>query len=397
MAKAYRKVLCLFIFAALLVLSLCVGTVTAGATNPNELPSTDCAQALTEVWDACAQLNAGDMENLIGLHKEINAALFHGINGNPAVLTPQQQEALLDKFHLYYAGLNFALTVEDYVKGHHSGGMAGYEGFIAAVQKNNRDIDYLADLYNNLRLTLPNNFRIDMNKTWDWGESERINFCVQYFKNVKFDGEGNIECQKYDQIINDYIIAKSKISKNDLNEVGFYCATLQAVFRQLTPAQQALYLEIACKMGRCQGAGINGHVYLEKTNPKDPEPDHAGTTVTVTQHGNIVGIAVSDSSGYYSIKGLNAGNCDVHFDNKNCGWKKEIRQVNFDGQQKEIVPVTLLIGDMNKDGAINILDLLWMAALMGDVHDADSQCADVNRDGVVNILDLLRVSQNIDK
>ena len=53
-----------------------------------------------------------------------------------------------------------------------------------------------------------------------------------------------------------------------------------------------------------------------------------------------------------------------------------------------------LVGDMNQDGSINILDLLWMASVMGPVTP-QSQIADVNYDGVVNILDLLRVASNI--
>jgi hypothetical protein len=53
-----------------------------------------------------------------------------------------------------------------------------------------------------------------------------------------------------------------------------------------------------------------------------------------------------------------------------------------------------LVGDMNQDGSINILDLLWMASVIGPVT-TESQIADVNYDGVVNILDLLRVASNI--
>jgi len=52
-------------------------------------------------------------------------------------------------------------------------------------------------------------------------------------------------------------------------------------------------------------------------------------------------------------------------------------------------------GDMNADGNVNILDLLWMAARMGPTTNLDSQWADINNDDRVNILDLLTVAQNI--
>jgi len=47
--------------------------------------------------------------------------------------------------------------------------------------------------------------------------------------------------------------------------------------------------------------------------------------------------------------------------------------------------------DVTGDGVINILDLVFVAARLGDV-DTD---ADVNADGVVNILDLTRIAQNL--
>jgi len=397
MVKAYKKLLCLIIFSSLIILTLSIGLAQAGATDPNDLPSTDCVEALSDVWDAFAQLDAKDMENLINIEKDLHTARFYGINGYPAVLTNQQQQALLDKFHLYYMGLGFAWTLDDYVKSHQSGGLSGYEGFIEAVQKNNRDIDYLADLYEDLRLTLPNEFMIDMNLTWDWGESERIDYFVHFFNDLKFDAAGNINCDNFDEIVNQYIIAKSNITKEDLDDVGFSCSMYQAAIQQLTSDQLNEFLKITCKMGKGPDAtaSLYGYVYLEKINSDDPEPNHAGTQVKVKQNGNIIDTTNSGSNGYYLVSGLNAGNYDVSYDNPNGAWKEEVRQINYDGQKaKELEAVTLLIGDMNNDGAIDILDLLWMAARMGSVTP-DSQIADVNSDDNVDILDLLRVALNM--
>ena len=52
-------------------------------------------------------------------------------------------------------------------------------------------------------------------------------------------------------------------------------------------------------------------------------------------------------------------------------------------------------GDLNADGKVNILDLLWMAARMGPTTNLDSQWADVNNDDQVDILDLLTVAPYI--
>ena len=53
----------------------------------------------------------------------------------------------------------------------------------------------------------------------------------------------------------------------------------------------------------------------------------------------------------------------------------------------------LIAGDVNRDGQVNILDLVLVAQQLGQSMPADS-LADVTGDGVVNILDLVRVAQN---
>ena len=57
-----------------------------------------------------------------------------------------------------------------------------------------------------------------------------------------------------------------------------------------------------------------------------------------------------------------------------------------------IVEEQVVAGDVNGDGQVNILDLVFVAQQLGKSVPADSP-ADVNRDGVVNILDLVRVAQ----
>ena len=56
----------------------------------------------------------------------------------------------------------------------------------------------------------------------------------------------------------------------------------------------------------------------------------------------------------------------------------------------------LLTGDVNRDGVVNILDLIRVARQLGNSVPANSP-EDINRDGVVNIFDLTLVAQGIGK
>ena len=54
-----------------------------------------------------------------------------------------------------------------------------------------------------------------------------------------------------------------------------------------------------------------------------------------------------------------------------------------------------LLEDVNKDGVVNIQDLVLVAGSFGQPRDRDAeQDPDVNRDGIVNVLDLVRVSNS---
>ena len=53
------------------------------------------------------------------------------------------------------------------------------------------------------------------------------------------------------------------------------------------------------------------------------------------------------------------------------------------------VPV---LGDVNRDGTVNILDLVAVAASFGKPVSEDGNPADVNEDGIVNVVDLVKVA-----
>ncbi len=391
-----QKIGTIFLGVALFALVMFAGgqkNVQAGSIT--EISSTDCVEALGTVWDGLALLDASEMEELVNINKEINKALFYGTNGQLPVLTAQQQQALMNKFHLDFGGTRWPWTIEEYVHSHQSGGQTGYAGFVHSIQPEGRDLAYLAGLYDQLRLTFPNDYRVEMNDTWGWGERERLDFYAQMFKQIRFDATGNIYCPEFNSLVNQYILAVSKITEQDLEEVGFRCSTYQAAVEQLTAEQRDALAEIAAEMGKVEGSGISGYVYLEKVYPANPEPDHAGSVIKVKKGAQEMANTLSKSSGRYSLGGLTAGSYQISFDNPGGSWKEVDTPVSLgEDEYKQMPPVTLYLGDMNSDKAINILDLLWMAAKMGPVTP-ESRWADVIEDGQINILDLLRIAKNI--
>ena len=57
-----------------------------------------------------------------------------------------------------------------------------------------------------------------------------------------------------------------------------------------------------------------------------------------------------------------------------------------------------LLEDVNKDGTVNIQDLVLVSAVLGQSANRNAaQNSDVNRDGVINVLDLVRVSNSFGK
>jgi len=150
------------------------------------------------------------------------------------------------------------------------------------------------------------------------------------------------------------------------------------------------------------GAGngkIRGFVYLEKSDPNDPEPGLSGTEVTVKKYGAVVNEATSLSNGSYEIGTLPAGSLQIFFKHPGGGWEEEVRPVTLgEGEVVEMPDVLLHIGDMDEDGTIDIFDLLWMASKMGFTPDSpewpQAEKADVNKDGEIDIFDLLRAAVN---
>ena len=55
-----------------------------------------------------------------------------------------------------------------------------------------------------------------------------------------------------------------------------------------------------------------------------------------------------------------------------------------------------LLGDVNRDGVVNILDLVMVASSFGQRVQEEGNPADINEDGIVSIVDLVRVAGALD-
>jgi hypothetical protein len=61
------------------------------------------------------------------------------------------------------------------------------------------------------------------------------------------------------------------------------------------------------------------------------------------------------------------------------------------GSTTTVDTVTLLAGDVNGDGCVDVLDVVTVAAQFGQTNP-DPPCADVNGDGRVDIVDMVLVA-----
>ena len=78
----------------------------------------------------------------------------------------------------------------------------------------------------------------------------------------------------------------------------------------------------------------------------------------------------------------------------------DVEGVNLDSAlQSDMLPLPISEApvDVNGDGAVNILDLVFVAGHFGAPVTEANRAADVNGDGAINILDLTRIAQNFGK
>ncbi len=123
--------------------------------------------------------------------------------------------------------------------------------------------------------------------------------------------------------------------------------------------------------------------------------DNAAGTITglsAERQGNQ-GVGGAGTLLHVAFKAISSGETKLTLGNlqfyANTGWSVPVEPYEITLTVEEQV----VVGDVNGDGKVNILDLVFVAQQLGKSVPADSP-ADVNSDGIVNILDLVQVAQH---
>ncbi len=127
---------------------------------------------------------------------------------------------------------------------------------------------------------------------------------------------------------------------------------------------------------------ITGYAYLEGRT------DHSGIEVTLEISPAMT--TITDASGFYSFEGMPGGSYTVTYTADLYLSAVSMDAVVLEGETNVLCDVTLLGGDLNNDGVIDILDLSLCAASF----DTAAPEADVNADGIVDVYDLVLVGKN---
>lgn len=117
---------------------------------------------------------------------------------------------------------------------------------------------------------------------------------------------------------------------------------------------------------------------------------YEGITVTV---GELPPVTTS-SDGTYTVQDVPQGQHAIRAEK--AGYLSAGGDLTIIGESetKTLATVTLVAGDLNGDGTINLFDLVLISTAFGK-QDTASLVADLNGDGTVNLFDLVLVSNNL--
>ena len=120
---------------------------------------------------------------------------------------------------------------------------------------------------------------------------------------------------------------------------------------------------------------------------------HEGVEVTVGE----LPPAITKPDGSYAVMGIVApGQYLVAATMPGYLYGQGHVEISEVGETKHLPAVTLLAGDLNGDGAVNLFDLVLLSTTLGKL-DATSLRSDLNADGAVNLFDLVLVGNNLDR
>jgi hypothetical protein len=122
-------------------------------------------------------------------------------------------------------------------------------------------------------------------------------------------------------------------------------------------------------------------------------PDNAGITVALLSQGTPVTQVVTGANGAYQFINVPAGSYTVRATAPQ--HLTYTQDVTVSGQPVAIQPVTLMAGDTDNNGTIDVTDASFVGANYSMAAPPAPSTVDLNRDQQVNISDLVLVGGNI--
>ncbi|MBA3874234.1 MAG: DUF2012 domain-containing protein, partial [Anaerolineae bacterium] len=134
---------------------------------------------------------------------------------------------------------------------------------------------------------------------------------------------------------------------------------------------------------------ISGVVQYEK------HIDQTGITVKVLSGGAPFADGTINADGSFQLNNVPAGSYVVQFSAP--GYLSTTAAVDVQAGQGATVQVTLIAGDIDGNGAIDLADATFIGANYDIQSPPAPEQADLNGDGTINLLDLVLVGKNFGK
>ena len=134
---------------------------------------------------------------------------------------------------------------------------------------------------------------------------------------------------------------------------------------------------------------ISGIVKYEK------RPDQTGIAITVSQNGAPLAQGQSNADGSFQFNNVPAGQYVLQF--SAAGHLSASATLDVQAGQGATVQVTLMAGDIDNNGIVDLTDASFIGANYGVQAPPAPTLADLNTDGFINLVDLVLVGKNFGK